>query len=201
MGPIGWIGLLGLVVGGIGWLIASSAQETLKGRLTTMADQNLERMQRAFQSLPNFTPTHSVVAFGAAVVLDAQRRLVGWPSEANIDVACVYPFADVLHVQLIQDGVTVSRVSRGGQLAGAAIGAALAGPVGAIIGGTTAATTTSTENARLQLHITVKDLDRPLHRLHFPTGEAFASELERAREIMALFEVVIRDAEESDAGR
>ena len=72
-------------------------------------------------------------------------------------------FKDILSVEIIEDGVSVTRTSRRSQLGGALVGGVLAGGVGAIIGGTSGGKTTS-ENI-----IKVNDIDihNPINTINF----------------------------------
>jgi hypothetical protein len=79
---------------------------------------------------------------------------------------------DILESEIIQDDVSVTKTSRGGQLAGALIGGALAGGVGAIIGGVTSSKTTSEKIKKVELRILVNDNKKPIRKVtfvNFPT--------------------------------
>ncbi len=82
----------------------------------------------------------------------------------------VIPFADLVSVELVVDGDTVTKTARGGQLVGMAAGALLAGGVGAVVGGLSASTTSKRKVSDIALKLLVNDIERPTHVVQFVPG-------------------------------
>ncbi|WP_286926644.1 MULTISPECIES: hypothetical protein [Lysinibacillus] len=76
------------------------------------------------------------------------------------------PFKDILSVEIIEDGVSVTRTSRSSKLGGELVGV-LAGGVGAIIGGTSGSKTTTENIKQINLLITVNDIHNPIYTINF----------------------------------
>ncbi len=74
-----------------------------------------------------------------------------------------YSFSDIIEVELVRNGVTLTQTNRGSQLVGAAIGGAALGGVGALIGGVTGSSRSRERLAELSLKITVEDSAAPVH--------------------------------------
>lgn len=74
---------------------------------------------------------------------------------------------EILESEIIQDGVSITKTSRGGQLAGAIVGGVLAGGAGAIIGGVTSSKSTSEKINKLILRVTVNNTSQPIHDVVF----------------------------------
>lgn len=77
------------------------------------------------------------------------------------------PFKDILSVEIIEDGVSVTRTSRSSQLGGALVGGVLSGGVGAIIGGASGSKTTTENIKQINLLITVNDIHNPIYTINF----------------------------------
>ncbi len=74
----------------------------------------------------------------------------------------VIPYSKIVESELIEDGNTVTKTSRGSQLAGMAIGGSLAGGVGMIVGGLSSNTKSSKEVKKLEIKIIADDLYSPV---------------------------------------
>ena len=68
---------------------------------------------------------------------------------------------DIVSVELIEDGKTISKTNRGSQLFGAAIGAVTFGAVGGIIGGLSGASRSTNNVSKNSIHIFTRDIDVP----------------------------------------
>ncbi|MFJ7698661.1 hypothetical protein [Lysinibacillus fusiformis] len=77
------------------------------------------------------------------------------------------PFKDVLSIEIVEDGVSITRSSRRSQLGGALRGGVLAGGVGAIIGGTTGTKTTTETVKTIDILITVNEIQNPIYMINF----------------------------------
>lgn len=85
------------------------------------------------------------------------------------------PFEDILSIEIMVDGVSVTKTSRSSQLGGALVGGVLAGGVGAIIGGTSGSKTTTEDVKQINLLITVNDIHNPIYIVNF-----FSSDVDTA---------------------
>jgi hypothetical protein len=79
----------------------------------------------------------------------------------------IYSYKSILQTEIIEDGNSVTKTSRGSQIGGALIGGVLAGGVGAIIGGLSGSQKTSQEVKKLQLQIVINDTQIPVKELTF----------------------------------
>lgn len=76
-------------------------------------------------------------------------------------------FKDVLSIEIVEDGVSITRSPRRSQLGGALVGGLLAGGVGAIIGGNTGTKTTTEAVKTIDILITVNDIQNPIYMINF----------------------------------
>ena len=112
----------------------------------------------------------------------------------------VFGFSDLVESEVLVDGVSQTKVSRLGQVAGIAVGALALGPAGAVIGGLSAKTTTQTRVDGVKLKLVVDDLSCPVHIINFMElkntgGTIPAVALQEASAWHDLLSVIIRRAE------
>ena len=79
----------------------------------------------------------------------------------------LYKFSDLLETEILQDGETVTKTSRGSQVGGALLGGVLAGGVGAIIGGLSGSTTSDEEFSKITLKVLMNDTQNPVKLIYF----------------------------------
>jgi len=79
----------------------------------------------------------------------------------------LYDFKDLLEAEILQDGETVTKTSRGSQIGGALIGGVLAGGMGAIIGGLSGSTTSDDEFKQIALKVLMNDTQNPVKLIYF----------------------------------
>ncbi|MEB2264159.1 SHOCT domain-containing protein [Priestia megaterium] len=79
----------------------------------------------------------------------------------------LYKFNDLLETEILQDGETVTKTSRGSQIGGALLGGVLAGGVGAIIGGLSGSTTSDEEFSKITLKVLMNDTQNPVKLIYF----------------------------------
>ncbi len=103
----------------------------------------------------------------------------------------VLPYRDVLESEVVENGVSVTKTSRGSQVGGALLGGLVLGGVGAVIGGLSAKKTTTSKVTSVDLRVVVNDTREPVHRLRFPTRA-------QAEHWHALISVIIRQADQED---
>ncbi len=73
----------------------------------------------------------------------------------------VVPFKNLIAVEILEDGTSVTKTSTGSLVGGAVVGGVLLGGVGAIIGGLSADTTTSERVSKIVLRVVTDDLHHP----------------------------------------
>jgi gas vesicle protein len=80
------------------------------------------------------------------------------------------PFLSLIESNLSEDGVTITKTSRGSQIGGALIGGALAGGIGAVVGGLGAPSSSSNHVKKLTLQIVSDNLKEPIQNITFFTS-------------------------------
>lgn len=79
----------------------------------------------------------------------------------------VVPFNNIIEAEVTIDDNTISKVSRGNQLAGALVGGALAGGIGAIIGGLSSDKMETKRFRNIALKIKMDDFESPIFKIDF----------------------------------
>lgn len=106
------------------------------------------------------------------IVLDEQNKLLCLIKKKDDDYSLLkYSFDQILESEIIEDGNSVIKTSRGSQIGGALIGGALAGGVGAIVGGLSGSKTSFKEVKKIDLRITLNDLNNPVQTINFMNTE------------------------------
>lgn len=128
---------------------------------------NVNKVQEHLNSLKDFSydPTNHLYGAGGlhGIALDKDnRRICLFAANGDVINSRVIPWGTVIGVEVIHDGDSISKVSRGSQIGGAAVGGLLFGGLGAVVGGLTGNSVSSTRIQQLSLRITVNDLDSPL---------------------------------------
>ncbi len=93
---------------------------------------------------------------------DEQAIMVG-TTASSIRV----PFADVVSVEVMKDGTSLTQTNRGQQLVGTAVGGLVLGPVGMLIGGLSGSKRNSAKISEIALKITIDNRVRPVHVVIF----------------------------------
>ncbi|MFK4823745.1 hypothetical protein ACI0FM_02940 [Paenochrobactrum sp. BZR 588] len=135
-----------------------------------VAESNQHKEQgQALASIPDFRP---VVQFngasgGAGVAIDPANNKFAITSRANTRV---FSFTDLVAVEVLKNGSSLTKTNRGSQVAGAAVGAVLLGPLGLLLGGVTGSKRNIEKVDRLSLKIFTNDLVTPVHEVVFFGG-------------------------------
>jgi hypothetical protein len=88
--------------------------------------------------------------------------------EENFDYnISIFDCKDFLQSEVIVDGESVTKTSRGSQIGGAIIGGILTGGVGAIIGGLSGKKNTTDTISKIHLQITVNDTTKPVRTIMY----------------------------------
>lgn len=133
--------------------------------------KNKEKTQNKRKKL--FEKLKEVEEYKPTRVLVSEDLLYILSVDENLKKICItshsknllFDYKDILQSEIIEDGSSVTRTSRGSQLGGALIGGVLAGGVGAVIGGLSGKTETKDQIKKVQLKIVVNDISRPSHTI------------------------------------
>lgn len=85
----------------------------------------------------------------------------------TVQLPVTYRTSDVVSVEVLRDGATISSTDRGSQLAGAAIGGLAFGGVGALLGGLSGSKRSRATIQNIGLKIIVDDRVAPVHLIDF----------------------------------
>jgi len=113
----------------------------------------------------------------------------------------VVKYSDILSFEIFEDGDSISKTSRSGQVGGALIGGIALGGVGAIIGGLSASSKTTNTINTIELRVTINDIRDPIHSivlLNFEqkrTSSIYKQADSEARKWKAIIEILILNAD------
>ncbi|ARC67805.1 immunity protein [Bacillus licheniformis] len=154
-----------LTILGLSLLVTEPYRKRNK-QLTTEFKKNVELLKeydKGFNADGSFANNNTKISFNATKgILKIYKR-----NEQNEIVQFSYPFSKIVESSISLDNETVSKTSRGEQIAGAAIGGVLAGGVGAIIGGLSSSSKQVTMVKSITMKITVDDFKNPVHYIDF----------------------------------
>lgn len=120
--------------------------------------------ENAISKIDNFKADKTHRAVDSVIALDEKNEKIAVSEKSG---TYVYNFRDIVESEIIQDEVSISKVSRAGQLGGALVGGALAGGVGAVIGGLSSAKTNETQVKNISLKLVVDSLQGPYQTVRF----------------------------------
>lgn len=108
----------------------------------------------------------------AAIAIDVEREkiavLLNPLKIRQLEVKpSVYGFDDLIAVELVRDGASVTKTQRGSQMTGAAVGSLLLGPAGLIVGGLSGAKRQVSKIEKLSIKLYANDLITPVQELFF----------------------------------
>lgn len=131
----------------------------------------------SFSKIPNFTVRAIRVCESklCAIAFDESANRLAFSELIGDDVECgisVFEANDILQVELVEDGETVSSASAGSAVARAVVGGILTGGIGMIIGGVTGKRNQRSSVRALDLKCLVNDAGRATRTISFlPTKE------------------------------
>lgn len=163
----------------------------LKSKTTSMIYEDMALYKSSKDLLENFKPTKKV---GNYIEFDEERELIVVEEVlfGKKKRQCVFEFKDVVEVELLEDGDTITK----GGLGSAAIGGLLFGGVGAIVGGVTGGKKTKAIVNKLQIKITFNNFNSPVRvidLLSVPTKSnslIYNAAYEAANQIMSTFAII-----------
>lgn len=159
-----WAVIVGIIVAYIGLsiIISKSHNKKIKALDEAVArvikEQNLGHAERYIDIKSRL------------VVLDEPKRQI-WVFDLNDDTQYRllkrYSYEDIMAVETIIDGETITKTMRGSQIAGTVIGGAIAGGVGAIIGGLSGKTKEKQKVQKVYLKVHVNQTSPPMFSVWF----------------------------------
>ena len=117
-------------------------------------------MNSKLSSIENFTVTKKIDGFGGFYVFAIDEANEKIALVTNIKTSVVN-FADIIGVELIEDGSTVSKKSTTRTIGGALVGGVLAGGAGTIVGGLSGNSTQKNKVSSLSVKILIRSMDNP----------------------------------------
>lgn len=115
-------------------------------------------------------------------------------------------YQDLLAVELLEDGETITKTARSSQIGGALIGGLALGGIGAVIGGLSGRTETTGKVGKIILRLIVNDMAKPIHEVYFLNLEngidkkssRYQDAIQKARHWHSLMQIVIKRADMED---
>lgn len=139
------------------------------------------------------------------MAIDEQRNKICLIDHRQRNISSrVITHKDLVSSEIFEDGSTITKTIRSSQLGGALVGGLALGGVGAIIGGLSGKSKTTEKVMRIDLRITVNDIQTPLHDINFLTietkqdGIIYQNAMKTARHWHGLVDVLIKRANMED---
>lgn len=202
--------LLAVSIGFFYWLIAGASPKYLK--LNNML-RRLPKHEKGFDPthyLFNLSSSSNIAPSAIAIYHDLQQICIfrGNLRSNSIDKKYL-DYKDIIGVDLIKDGETITSTSRSGQVLGVAVGGLLLGEAGAIIGGLSPKNTSINKIKLIALSIKISDISNP--SVYFPIKDNYIqlgilgakgnvtvsteAALSTAEKWFDIFKLIIRDSE------
>lgn len=165
-----------------------------------------DEVSKEIKKQSGFTASQEFIGVDGAggVAIDESRELLCLVSRRGAVLESrLVAYADVVSVELTEDGSSITKTSRSSQLGGAVVGGVLLGGVGAVVGGLTGSKKTSQKIKRVDLRVVIDDTKSPLHNVCFQNVEGARGGLihnaaiSQARHWNGLFDVVIRRGDQA----
>lgn len=140
-----------------------------------------------------------------AIAIDNQRSLMRLFQKQHEEVISRdIRFSDLLCVDLLQDGQTLTRMSRSSQVANAMLGGLVLGGTGFLVGALTGTKVSDQKIKRIDVQLTINDIRNPTFGLNFMATRdtvgtvTYAADLKSAQEWVGRFKVIIQAADQRD---
>lgn len=171
--------------------------------------ENFSKLDKAINNLENFESSKKYVFDNAekAFLIDEKRKKMSLIEIENENVSTrMYDFHDLLEVEILENGESLTKTSRSSQIGGALLGGLMLGGVGAIIGGLSGTQKHKHKVKNIALKLLVNDTDNPLILINVYSspegvdkgGSYYKAFSERAREWFSLLKIIIHNADEKD---
>lgn len=145
--------------------------------------------------------------YDSMIALDEGNRKVAFVSNKGV-IYKIVNYKDVLESHVVENGISITKTSRSGQVGGALLGGVLAGGVGAIIGGLSSEKRTTDKVKKIELKIIVNDTEKPVQTITFLKGEydkvfnkdshEYKYAISQAEHWQSLMSVIIKQADEEE---
>ncbi|MCX7570422.1 SHOCT domain-containing protein [Tumebacillus sp. DT12] len=158
--PVGFVAIVGALYGDK--LIRQKREENKQEQSSSRAEDIFAR-QNFKASQKYYSADHH-----AAIGVDMQAKKICIITKlSTIPMYNIIDYKDLMRAELVEDGVTITQTSRVEQIAGMAVGGLLLGGAGAIVGGLSAESTSSNRVKKIELKITVNDVQYPIYTVCF----------------------------------
>lgn len=124
-----------------------------------------QSLYEKLKNIPFFSPTKTIIKYSVLGKFDGLSI-----DDTNKQVClikngeCVIkPFTSIIECQIVIDGKTITKTSRGSQVAGMAIGGMLGGGLGVLIGGLSGSTYEQKKIKNVSIKLLLNDLSLPSH--------------------------------------
>lgn len=157
-------------------------------------------LKKALSDLKNFCPDKVWYAsdWSRAMAIDNIRQQIALVQRAQNQLNIrVIDGAHIVSAEIVEDGASLLKTARAGQLGGAAIGGLVFGPLGAVVGGLSGSKRQIEKVRRIELNIIVQDLSAPRFSACFlgaevdKSGLTYQARINEAREWTAHIDALI----------
>lgn len=117
-------------------------------------------MQKKLIEIENFTVSRQVNGFGGFYIfaIDETHKKIGLVTETDRNTV---DFSEIIGVEIIEDGNTISKKSTTRTIGGAIVGSVIAGGAGTIVGGLSGNSTQKNKVSSLSVKILLRSLEKP----------------------------------------
>lgn len=168
--------------------------------------KTIEQISKDLNDIDGFNPSNIYVPHdgkSAIAIGDNDKQICFVNNESSFSPTLV-SYRDLLSVEIIEDGESITKTSRSSQIGGALLGTVLLGGVGTIIGGLSGNKTTTDKVSSLVLRIVINDTKNPDRYITFLNSESKKSDygykiaIENIRKWQSSVNVLIRKADIED---
>ncbi len=175
-------------------------------------NNNQKAIKNRIDKIPNFTISNILMGTTGenAIVIDENKAKICLAKKESSNISIkIYNFRDILEVEILEDGSSLTKTSRSSQVGGMLIGGLALGGVGAIIGGLSGKTNTVDKVSNIDLKIIVNDIKTPMHLIKIlqlsdgvkKDAMTYKTSIANARQWSSLITVLINKADKEDANK
>ena len=167
--------------------------------------QKKSNLDKALSKYPSFNKTKLLEGINSTLALDGENKkvfLIMHDSDGiNYKDSKLINFSDILSCEIIKDGITVTKTSRGSQIVGTVIGGAIMGGAGAIIGGLSGKKTSSEKLSYVILQLGINGINDPVFKIEpyyiFKDKNYTYKEpnLNEAEEWLTIFKIIMKQSD------
>lgn len=130
--------------------------------------QNKQTMSSSLKGLDNFSTSRQLMGVdgNTGIAIDSSKGKVCLITRRGDSTHHkVIDYTDLVSVEILEDGSSVTKTSRISQLGGVVVGGLVLGGAGAVIGGLSGKKVTNDKVERLSLKIVVNNISNPIHEV------------------------------------